>query len=663
MNEPNSNAIAPKIFFGLGSFLMILTVLYFGKPVLLPIALSALLAFILNPLVKSLEKLRLGRTLSVLIASGLAFALIAMAGWALALQVRHLAADLPNHQQEIKKKIDVFKTSEGSTYSRLTVMFEELFPTRRPANKFKSPILDVQKTKKDASQKLLFNTKETEDVAIDKVSDQPTISPFKAEPAPVFVVSQPFAGTSSVNTAMSILLPVIEPLGIAALVVVLVIFLLLRREDVRYRTIALMGDSALTGTTRLLRDAAGRVSRYLLSLLGVNAAFGVWFGVGLYLLGVPYAPLWGFLTLCFRFIPFIGSPASVLFPLMISVATSNGWSQPTWVLIFFGVSELVTANVIEPILFGKTTGLTPIALLVAVLFWTWVWGPIGLLLSTPLTVCLVVLGQHVPHLRSLKVLLAEQPTLDAKLQYFQRLLSGDANEGRRVFVEYAKAKGLEKAFDEVIIPAIRLTRRERERGSISSEEEGFVLSATHDAIAQESLDAIKPSSPKPAEDGENPADDGLNIYAHPVHHESEQIALKMLRSLIAANCDVFLSNTKKLPSKVIDEIESSRPDAVVLTIVPPGGVPQVKYMCNEIRLRCPDLCIIVAYLGKIVNYDDLLVDLRKEGATYMTTSLGQTTHQIQMLQDSEGQGPSPAQTEATEASDVTTLAGKFDHAN
>ena len=659
MNEPNSTLIAPKLFYGLGSSLMILAVLYFGKPVLLPIALSVLLAFILNPLVKSLEQFRLGRTLSVLIASGLAFALIASAGWALASQVRHLAADLPNHQQEIKKKIDAFKTSESSTYGRLTVMFEELFPkpsqNRRPFSQRTSPSSEKQKSNKIASSTLPPSAKNGEE-GEGKVA---TPSPVKAEPAPVFVVRQPLASSSSVDTAISILTPIIEPLGVAALVVVLVMFLLLRREDVRYRTIALMGDSALTGTTRLMRDAAGRVSRYLLSLLSVNAAFGLWFGMGLYLLGVPYAPLWGFLTLCFRFIPFVGSPASVLFPLMISVATSNGWSQPMWVLIFFSASELITANIIEPILFGKTTGLTPIALLVAVLFWTWVWGPVGLLLSTPLTVCLVVLGQHVPHLRSLKVLLAEQPTLDAKLQYFQRLLAKDETEGQRVFAKFAKVEGLEKAFDEVIVPTLCLTRRERERGNISPEEEDFILSATQDTIATETLKTIKLSS-KPADEVNADLVEGrLNIYAHPVHNESEEIALSMLGSLIESDCDIYLSNTKKLPSKVIDEIESAQPDAVVLTIVPPGGVPQVKYMCNEIRLRCPNLCIVVAYLGKTKNYDDMLVDLRKEGATYMTTSLGQTINQIKMLQDGDGDRPFPTKIEASE---LTTIAGKFDHA-
>ena len=486
-----------------------------------------------------------------------------------------------------------------------------------------------------------------------------TTNPPK-EPEPVFVVREPISAPNSLDTASAILLPIVQPLGISALVVVLVMFLLIRREDVRYRTISLMGDSALTGTTRLMRDAAERVSKYLLSLLGVNAAFGLWFGLGLYFLGVPYAPLWGFLTLCFRFIPFVGSPASVLFPLLISVASSSGWTQPIWVLIFFGVSELVTANIIEPVLFGKTTGLTPIALLIAALFWTWVWGPIGLLLSTPLTVCMVVLGQHIPQLRSLKVLLAEQPILDAKLQYFQRLLAADEVEGTRIFTDYAAKMGRQKAFDEVIVPALQWTRRERERDSISPEEENFIWKTTQDAIKIEpAADSAESKDQQPSEQNKVASQQRLNVYGHPVHHESELIALTMLKELINTDCDVFLSSTKKLPSKVIDEIEAAQPDVVVLAIVPPGGIPQVKFMSNEIRLRCPDTITIVAYLSKVDDYDHLLVDLRTKGASYLTTSLGQTINQIRMVHEdapaneSDGQPPSLAAATDGEEDEVT----------
>ena len=609
MKEPTSNPIAIRLFFVLGSTLMILVVLYFGKPVLLPISLSVLLAFILNPLVKSLELLRLGRILSVLIASGLAFATIGLASWAIASQVQSLANDLPNHQQNIRRKIDAFKTSDDSTYGRLSTMFEELLTRER--------LLSGPPTEADPE-------------------GENSVEEAGQKPEPVFVVRSPSAGPDSLDTASAILMPIVQPLGTAALVVVLVIFLLIRREDVRYRAISLMGDSALTGTTRLMRDAAQRVSKYLLSLLGVNAAFGVWFGFGLYCLGVPYAPLWGFLTLCFRFIPFVGSPASVLFPLLISVASATGWSQPIWVLTFFGISELVTANFIEPVLFGKTTGLTPIALLIAVLFWTWVWGPIGLLLSTPLTVCLVVLGQHIPQLRSLKVLLAEQPTLDAKLQYFHRLLASDEVEGKRVFINYANEMGRGNAFDDVIVPALQWTRRERERKSISPEEEDFIWMTTRNTIKPDpAAQPIASELGDSSKQSETALDQRLNVFCHPVHHVSEEIALTMLREMIETDCDVFLSNTNKLPSKVLSQIESARPDVVVLGAVPPGGIPQIKFLCREICSRSPDTITIVAYLAKVDDYDHLLVKLKEEGASYLTTSLGQTKNQIRMVHEGE----------------------------
>ncbi|WP_442506080.1 AI-2E family transporter [Novipirellula sp. SH528] len=624
-NHRDRESTTGRVFFSLGTVLMVLAILYFGKPVLVPIALSVLLAFILTPLVIVLEKWKMGRLPAVLFASGLAFAIIGLAAWSLVSQVQTLAADLPNHQQEIKTKIESFQLREDSTLNRLTNMFNELFPQQGMA-----PEPEPDET-------------DTEIPVVEEITPTPP-------PPQIVVASEP---VSPIKAATELLLPIVEPIATAALVIVLVMFLLLRREDVRYRLISLMGDAALTGTTRLMRDTAERVSKYLLNLLLVNAAFGLWFGVGLYLLGVPYAPLWGFLTLCFRFIPFLGSPASVLFPLLVSIATSTGWAQPIWIMVFFTVSELVTGNIIEPVLFGKTTGLTPIALLVAALFWAWVWGPVGLLLSTPLTVCLVVLGQHLPHLRSLKVLLAEQPVLDARLQFFQRLLAKDFFEGHRVYKQYADEFGRERAFDEVLVPALSWTRIERGNESISASEEQFIWKATRDSFSLDAEIELKsvaerePSSAiggkrlvqtESASDSEATEDltpvlnaPRIRLFAHPTHHESEEIALAMLAQLVDKDCDVELSTTKELPSKVVSRIAATPPDIVVLAVLPPGGLPQLKFMCSEIRSVNPRVPIVVTYLGKIKDYDELLVRVREAGASYLTTSLAQTKHQIDVL--------------------------------
>ncbi|MDV6030191.1 MAG: AI-2E family transporter [Phycisphaera sp. RhM] len=599
---PKSKArrrVAGNVFNTLGAAALVLGLLWVASPVLIPITLSVLLAFILSPLVTALERWRLGRVPAVLIASLLAFSLIACCGWALFSQISSLAAELPSHRKEIKAKIAAMSAGENSTLSRLTAMFDDL--TRS---------MDKQPS-----------------VAVGDSSAGGAVM----TPVPVVVQSR---NRSQLSIAVQMLLPVVEPLAQAAFIVVLVLFLLIQREDMRYRVISLMGDASLTGTTRLIRDTAERVSRYLLNLLLVNAGFGLWFGLGLYFLGVPYPALWGFLTLFFRFIPFVGSPASVLFPLLISIATSSGWGQPIAVAIFFLISEPFTANVIEPIVFGKTTGLTPIALLFAALFWAWIWGPIGLLLSTPLTVCLVVLGQHLPHLRSLKVLLAQQPALDARLQFFQRLLSGDAREGQRVFDAYVKQFGREKAYDDVIIPALRWTRRERLKLVITAAEEKRIYgmsAATVRSRGNIKMDAL--GTGEGCERSEHQVLRKLSVFGYPVHHDSEEIALLMLTEMLERTCDVTLATTKQLPSKVVNAIAAEKPDVVVLATIPPGGMPQVQFMCHEIRNHDDEVTIIVACFGKLNNYDGHLVCLRKAGASYLTTSLEQTKNQIQTLHE------------------------------
>ncbi len=597
---------------------MVLSLLYFGRPVLLPVALSVLLAFVLTPLVLLLERWRLGRIPSVLVASGLAFALIGISVWALVSQLHGLAADLPSHRMEIKNKISSLSVGENSTLSRLTEMFDDVLGNRTQATANK----------------------------IEEGADSETSPPTESlTPAPQTIVIRENE-SSQFSRAVEIFLPVVEPLASAALVIVLVMFLLIRREDVRFRMISLMGDAALTGTTRLMGDTAERVSSYLLNLLLVNAGFGLWFGIGLYLLGVPYAALWGFLTLCFRFIPFLGSPASVLFPLLISFATSEGWSQTIYVAIFFLVSELITNNVIEPIVFGKSTGLTPIALLIAALFWAWLWGPIGLLLSTPLTVCLVVLGQHLPQLRSLKVLLAEQPVLDSRLQYFQRLLAGDEREADKVFDDYVKDFGQDRAFDEVVIPALKVTRRERDTGVITADEQRFIWESVRTSIQRTSIPQIdaRPSEP--------PSD--LKIYGYPVHDPAEEIMLAMLDASLGSMATIKRLTTKHLPNRVIDEIAQQQPAFIVLALLPPGGLPQTTYICKQLKEKCPNSRIAVLYGGKPKHYDDLLVKLRESGASYLTTSIEQTKQQI--IGSLDDQSPKPKENVLVDAGkDLTNI--------
>lgn len=585
---------------------MTILVLSAGKPVLMPVALSILLAFVLHPLVQVLENRRLGRVLSVTIASCIAFSLIGFASWALAGQLNKLAIDLPNHEQEISNKLASFRLQEDSTLGRLNSMLKNLF-TGVESSKSKEMVASVT----------------------------------GSEATPQGTIILPQKETSEIVSAVDVLLPIVEPFATAAFVVVLVLFILIRREDIRYRTISLLGDSALTGTTRLIQDTADRVSKYLFHLLLVNAAFGLWFAVGLYFLNVPYSPLWGFLTLFLRFIPFLGSPASVVFPLLISIATSTGWWQPLAVILFFSISELVTANIIEPVLFGKSTGLTPIALLIAALFWAWLWGPIGLLLSTPLTVCLVVLGQRLPALRSLKVLLAEQPILEPKLQLFQRLLAKDTIEAERLVAGHIAASSIERTVDDVVIPALQWTRRERKSESITADEERFIYSSMTQLLDLPSFER-KPSKsvaePVRVDETESnqvakfsPAP--LSVVGYPVHHESEEVALAFLKRIASLDSQLQLLSTKLLPSQVLRQLRESAPDTVLLSVLPPGGLSQLHFMCSEIKTLCPDIKIVVVYFGMIKNYDRLLVRMREIGVTYLTTSVSQTSQLLTAISE------------------------------
>ena len=252
---------------------------------------------------------------------------------------------------------------------------------------------------------------------------------------------------------------VIEPLADAGLVLILVIYILIQREELRNRMIGLLGHTRLAGTTRVTVEAAKRVSKLLLAQLCVNVSFGIVFGLALLILGVPYAFLWAFVTALLRFVPYIGTWIAATGPIVLSFAISPGWAQPIAVVVTFVSLDTVTANVVEPLLFGHSAGVSPVALLVAAVFWTWIWGPVGLVLSTPITIVLVVLGQHVPRLRVLWLLLGDRPPLPPAVAFYQRLLAGDRLEAADVVTEQVSAKGLDPVYDEVLLPALRMARR------------------------------------------------------------------------------------------------------------------------------------------------------------------------------------------------------------
>jgi len=474
IGKHQSDAIALRGLSGMITLiaaLAILAVLYFGREIFVPLALATLLSFALAPMVTGLRRWRIGRTPSVIIVVTLAFLSIFAFGSIVARQVGDLAVNLPVYQRNIEAKVNALqdiRPGEGFL-DRVAEMMRELRrkiaePPSRARNGEAAP----------AGQSVTL-----EDSPIPVEIRQP-------EPAPLELLQR-------------VIGPMIEPLTTGGIVIVFVVFMLLQREDLRDRLIRLAGSRDIHRTTEALDEAARRVAHYLLLQLVVNAAYGIPVGIGLWLIGVPNPMLWGLLAIVLRFVPYIGPVVAAAFPLILAVAVDPGWTMLLWTAALFVALEVISGNIIEPWLYGSSTGLSPLAIIVAAIFWTWLWGPIGLLLSTPLTVCLVVLGRHVPQLEFLNVLLGSDPVLTPAENVYQRLLVGDPDEATERADEFLVEHSLAQFYDTVAIPALRLAERDRARGQLDEERRARVaegamtlvdnLAESEEPDADDALDA------------------------------------------------------------------------------------------------------------------------------------------------------------------------------
>ncbi|WP_411970212.1 AI-2E family transporter [Mesorhizobium sp. BH1-1-4] len=442
-------AIAPHPRTALPNVATIVTTvaaLYFGREVFLPIAIALLLTFALAPLVSALKRVGVPRLAAVIASVVGAFAALGLFSFIVATQVSELAQNIPVYQTNILTKIRSLKETGvgGGILARLGGVVERV---------------GQEINRQDATL--------------------PAAAPDKPprEPVPVEIVSR----ERPLEVLQNIIGPLISPLGSAGLIIVVVIFMLLEREDLRDRFIRLVGYGDLHRTTEALQDAGKRVGRYLLMQLVVNILYAIPIAIGLWILGIPNALLWGLLALALRFVPYIGPAIGMLLPLFLALAVAPGWSLVLWTAALFVVMELITGNVVEPWLYGSRTGLSSLAIIVAAIFWTWLWGPLGLVLSTPLTVCLVVLGRHVPQFEFLDVLFGNQPVLEPHARLYQRLLAGDPDEATDHAEEMLEEKYLVDFYDKVAIPALLLGERDRARG-VMGDQQRRQLAASAEAL-------------------------------------------------------------------------------------------------------------------------------------------------------------------------------------
>jgi predicted PurR-regulated permease PerM len=438
-------AVALSNLLTLQTSVALIAALYFAHEVLIPITLAILLSFVLVPLVDFFRRLRLGRVTSPLVAVVFALILLTGFGGIIGSQLAQLATKIPEYATTLDAKI---QTVRAHTVDRL--------------NDLVARVGHHEAISGSASEARASGAKVGSSNA--SATAETPLSPLEL--------------------ATKYLTPALSPLATAGIVFVVTIFVLLQREDLRDRFIRLFGTGDLHRITIALDDAAQRLSRYFLAQLAVNAGFGLAIGVGLYLIGIPNPALWGMLSGLLRFVPYIGIYISAVFPIALAAAVEPGWSTAIWTIALYIGIDLMVSQAVEPMLYGHGTGLSPLAVIVAAVFWSWLWGPIGLLLSTPLTLCLVVLGRHVERLEFLDTLLGNRPALTPVESFYQRTLAGDVDEVQENAETFLKDHPLPSYYDEVVIPALRLAAIDTERGSLAVEQLQAVKNTVSELLAE-----------------------------------------------------------------------------------------------------------------------------------------------------------------------------------
>jgi len=596
-------AARPGLQGGAGAIALFGTIatLYFAREILIPFAFALTLTFLLTPVVAFLQRLRIGRAASVLAALLIAIAAAGGIGWIIGGELVDVANQLPLYRQNIHAKIAAFHIPATGSLGKAAESVQEI-------------VREVTSPAAPVSPPHVRNPK------------LPNTPPAPSSPIPVSMVQPLPTGWTEVRDLGT---PVLAPLGRAGMVVIFAVFMLLKREDLRNRLLRLVGLGKLNLTTQALDDASGRVSRYLLMQFLVNAGLGTLFGFGLYLIGVPYAALWGALAAILRIVPFVGTLVAATLPIALSLAVFDGWFRPALVFLLLAVLELTVANFVEPWLYGTHVGISSLALLVTAVFWAVLWGPAGLILSTPLTVCVVVLGRYVPHLSFLHTLLGDQPVLAAEAQIYQRLLAMDQLEARTVVGEYLKARPLVELYDAVLIPALSMAEMDRHKGAIDAVREEFLFLSVNEMIAefaeyQQTDSALVPDS------AERPH---ARILCLPAYDRADEVTAAMLSQLLeqkgfATLCFPVVGSSL---NEALALIEAGHGDVVCISALPPYAFAPARAMCKQIRERFPKLKVVVGVWGFGGDTDKAKIRFERTPPDRLSTSLAGAVEHVQEL--------------------------------
>ncbi len=584
----------------MASFVLVVAAMYWARAVLIPVALAFLLAFLLSPAVRALQQRGLKRIPAAILVVTAAFLLLGMLIWIVTAQLSALGQNFPKYEAILHAKMTGLRDSlKGTALGRL--LNNAGAEGARPAPG--APVAPP----------------------VPKEGFRGAIGAGAGGPTRVIVEKERPEFYWHLTAALD---PAVHLLGSTGLIVLLVILMLIHREELRNRLIRLAGYGRLTVTTRALDEASSRISYYLMMKSLVNGCFGVVIGLGLLFIGLPYAFLWGFLVAILRFIPSLGTWLAMLAPLALALVAFDDWWQMLYVLGLFAVLELFTTNVVEPLTYGHRIGVSSVALVVALAFWTWLWGPVGLVLATPLTVCLAVLGKYFPQLEFMNVIMSDRPALEADIRYYQRLLARDQDEATDVVEQYLTGRSAEKVYDELLLPALSAAREARARDELSEADETFMLAVTHDILE----DVTAPPAPLVA--AAAPAGDGqpVPVLGYAPRDPAASLALEMLGQLLRVrNARLDTAPPGMLLSELATRIEETHPAAVCVASLAPGGLALTRSLLKRLRSQFAQLKIVVARLGPSEDPERERKALVAAGADLAATTLLEARDQLAQL--------------------------------
>ena len=556
----------------------------------MPIALAVLMSFLLAPPVQLLQGWRVPRGIAVIVVVVVAFAAIFSLGGLMVAEVNQLASDLPRYQSTLSEKIQSLRgaTTVTGTLERASEVLQELNS-------------DLNMPKRGASTR-----------ALPAPAAAPSSDAIQVE------IAQP--SSSALQTLGSIVTSLVAPLTTSAIVVIFVIFILAQRQDLRNRLVRLVGSRDIPRTTAAFDDAAQRLSRLFLTQVALNAGFGIVLGAGLWIIGVPSAPLWGMLAMIFRFVPYIGPLISAIFPLILAASAGTGWAMVLWTAVLFAIAETITGQIIEPLAYGHSSGLSPVAVIAAATFWTWLWGPIGLILATPLTVCLVVLGRHVDRLAFLTVILGDQPALMPAELVYQRMLAKDPVEASEQARRFLKAKPLLAYYEEVLLEGLKLAAADAERGLLDPERMQLIRDAVADivddlsdhkdpepageAVAEAPTDAAR----EPPETGRELAEQGragrLVICIPGFGLIDEALAMIITQLLERKGIDARAEEAGAWSKSRVASLDVKGVALICLCYMETPSPAQMHFAVRRLRRKAPASIILIALLGGTSAVDD-----------------------------------------------------------